>query len=57
MSAAAAASAFLLSGEVASMRILLSGLGLTGEYACDMLRTKGFASGNGFDACGESCGS
>lgn len=51
------ASAFLLSGEVASMRILLSGLGLTGEYACDMLRTKGFASGNGFDACGESCGS
>jgi hypothetical protein len=29
------------------MRILLRGLGLAGEYACDILRAKGFARGNG----------
>src|SRR5712672_2072826 len=42
----------VFSGESASMSILLSGLGLAGEYACDMLRARGFAIGNGFGVGG-----
>lgn len=37
------------SGESASKRIRLSGLGLAGEYACATLRDRDLASGNGFD--------
>lgn len=52
------ASATALSGESASMRILLRGLGLAGEYACDMLRAMDFAVGNDFgvDEAGGSGG-
>lgn len=36
-----------LSGEFASIRMRLSGLGLTGEYACIMRAANGFAIGKG----------
>lgn len=42
------ASATAPSGDSASMRILLRGLGLAGEYACDILRGKGLGLGNDF---------
>ena len=45
-----------LSGELASIRMRLSGLGFTGEYACVMRDARGFAIGKGRLPTGGVCG-